>query len=191
MGTPAAFASASPGNAFARPGPAVELAAATRPVARAQPSAMNTAFSSWRVSIRRSPTRLAPSNSGRLCPPGRANSTSTPASASARAARTPPCSTPREYMARGRAGMLVSALPLWPYHRLVVASMRAAFFQGYRTITLGELPIPDPGPDEVRLRIRYCGICGSDVSLYKTGALAGPEVILGHEVSAVVDEDPS
>jgi L-iditol 2-dehydrogenase len=80
---------------------------------------------------------------------------------------------------------------VWPYSRLVVASMRAAFFQGYRTIALGEVPIPDPGPEELRIRIRYCGICGSDVSLYKTGALSGPKVILGHEVSAVVDLDPT
>src|SRR5256885_13467857 len=69
--------------------------------------------------------------------------------------------------------------------------MRAAFFEGLRTITVRDAPIPEPGPGQVRLRVRYCGICGSDLSLYKTGVLAGPEVILGHEVSAVVDRDPS
>ncbi len=51
--------------------------------------------------------------------------------------------------------------------------------------------MPEPGHGEVRLRVRYCGICGSDLSLFKTGVLAGPDVILGHEVSAVVDVDPS
>jgi threonine dehydrogenase-like Zn-dependent dehydrogenase len=70
-------------------------------------------------------------------------------------------------------------------------TMRAAFFQDARSIVAGEAPVPEPGRDHVRLRVRFCGICGSDVSLYKTGALAGPDVILGHEISATVDLDPS
>lgn len=72
-----------------------------------------------------------------------------------------------------------------------MATMRAAFFESARTITVREAPVPDPPPGEVRLRVRYCGICGSDLSLYRTGALAGPDVILGHEISAVVDRDPA
>jgi threonine dehydrogenase-like Zn-dependent dehydrogenase len=68
--------------------------------------------------------------------------------------------------------------------------MRAAFFEGPRTIVVRDAPVPEPGPGEVRLRVRYCGICGSDLSLYKTGALAGPNVVLGHEISAEVDLDP-
>jgi threonine dehydrogenase-like Zn-dependent dehydrogenase len=69
--------------------------------------------------------------------------------------------------------------------------MRAAFFEGYRAITVRDAPVPEPGPGQVRVRVVYCGICGSDLSLYKTGVLAGPDVILGHEISAVVDHDPS
>jgi L-idonate 5-dehydrogenase len=70
-------------------------------------------------------------------------------------------------------------------------TMRAAFFEAAGSIVVRETPIPEPGPDEVRLRVRACGICGSDVSLYKTGALAGPDVVLGHEIAATVDLDPS
>jgi threonine dehydrogenase-like Zn-dependent dehydrogenase len=70
-------------------------------------------------------------------------------------------------------------------------TMRAAFFDRARSMVVRAVPVPVPGPDEVRLRVQYCGICGSDVSLYKTGALAGPHVVLGHEVSATVDLDPS
>lgn len=69
--------------------------------------------------------------------------------------------------------------------------MRAAFFEAARTIVVRETPVPVPGPGDVRLRVRFTGICGSDLSLYKTGALAGPGVVLGHEVSAEVDLDPS
>jgi threonine dehydrogenase-like Zn-dependent dehydrogenase len=68
--------------------------------------------------------------------------------------------------------------------------MRAAFFEAAQTITVRDVPIPEPGPGEVRLKVRYCGICGSDLTVYKTGALAGPGVILGHEISALVDLDP-
>ena len=69
--------------------------------------------------------------------------------------------------------------------------MRAAFFEGYQCITVRDARVPEPASGEVRLKVRYCGMCGSDVSCYKTGALAGPEVILGHELSAVVDLDPA
>jgi threonine dehydrogenase-like Zn-dependent dehydrogenase len=70
-------------------------------------------------------------------------------------------------------------------------TMRAAFFEGVHDIKVRDTPVPEPGPGEVRLRITYCGICGSDLSLYKTGVLSGPDVILGHEISGVVDLDPS
>jgi threonine dehydrogenase-like Zn-dependent dehydrogenase len=70
-------------------------------------------------------------------------------------------------------------------------TMRAAFFEGARSIVVREAPIPGPGPGDVRLRVCACGICGSDLSLYKTGALSGPDVILGHEIAATVDLDPS
>jgi threonine dehydrogenase-like Zn-dependent dehydrogenase len=68
--------------------------------------------------------------------------------------------------------------------------MRVAVFEAFRTITVREAPVPEPKPGEVRLRIRYCGICGSDLSRYKTGALAGPDVVMGHEIVAEVDLDP-
>lgn len=73
---------------------------------------------------------------------------------------------------------------------VIVRLMRAAFFEAAQTITVRETPDPDPGPGDVRLKVRYCGICGSDLTVYKTGALAGPDVVLGHEISAVVDLDP-
>jgi threonine dehydrogenase-like Zn-dependent dehydrogenase len=69
--------------------------------------------------------------------------------------------------------------------------MRAAFFEAYHSLVVRDAPVPEPAPGEVRLKVTYCGICGSDLSLYKTGALAGPDVILGHEMSAVVDADPA
>lgn len=58
-----------------------------------------------------------------------------------------------------------------------------------------DAPEVEPGPDQVRLRIKYVGICGSDLHYYYQGA-NGAFVITepltpGHELSAVVDLDPS
>jgi threonine dehydrogenase-like Zn-dependent dehydrogenase len=106
-----------------------------------------------------------------------------------RAARIPPCCGEAEEVTP------ISRPSIWGRGSgnedgSIVPRMRAAFFEAARTITVREVPIPEPGPGEVRLKVRYCGICGSDLSVYKTGALAGPEVVLGHEIAAVVDLDP-
>jgi threonine dehydrogenase-like Zn-dependent dehydrogenase len=70
-------------------------------------------------------------------------------------------------------------------------TMRAAFFEAAHAMSVRDTEVPQPSGEEVRLRVRYCGICGSDLSLYKTGVWSGPDVILGHEISAAVDLDPS
>ena len=50
-------------------------------------------------------------------------------------------------------------------------------------------PVPEPGPNEVRVRVEACGVCGSDVFLQKGGF--GDKVPLpiipGHEAAGVVD----
>ena len=51
-----------------------------------------------------------------------------------------------------------------------------------------ERPIPEPGPESVRIRVQACGICHSD-SLVKEGAWPGIEYprVPGHEVAGVID----
>jgi D-arabinose 1-dehydrogenase-like Zn-dependent alcohol dehydrogenase len=53
---------------------------------------------------------------------------------------------------------------------------------------LVERDIPDPGPRSVRIKVRSCGICHSDV-LTKEGAFPGIRYprVPGHEVAGVVD----
>lgn len=68
-------------------------------------------------------------------------------------------------------------------------AVRAAVFEG-----MGKMPVREVGDPELRdgdalIRVHYCGICGSDVSLFKTGVLSGPDRVLGHEVLGVVEED--
>lgn len=59
---------------------------------------------------------------------------------------------------------------------------------------LRELPEPEPGPGEVLIRVRACGICGSDVHVYERDAdgymlypgMIGLPVVTGHEFSGEV-----
>jgi propanol-preferring alcohol dehydrogenase len=54
---------------------------------------------------------------------------------------------------------------------------------------LDTVPVPTPGPGEVRVAVRACGICGSDVHLVHGVTPTGPlPLILGHEPSGVVDD---
>ncbi|HKH35585.1 MAG TPA: scyllo-inosose 3-dehydrogenase [Rubrobacter sp.] len=60
---------------------------------------------------------------------------------------------------------------------------------------VADLPEPSPGADEVLIRVRACGVCGSDVHMYEKddegymvypGMLSTP-VVTGHEFSGVVE----
>jgi L-idonate 5-dehydrogenase len=58
-----------------------------------------------------------------------------------------------------------------------------------------ELPVPEPAAGQVRLRMAYAGICGSDIHYYFNGAngefVVREPLSPGHEVSGTVDLDPS
>ncbi len=64
--------------------------------------------------------------------------------------------------------------------------MQAARIEGPRSIAVGRAPVPEPGPGETRVRISACGICGSDLHLYRLGFFA-PGTTPGHEMAGVVD----
>jgi (R,R)-butanediol dehydrogenase / meso-butanediol dehydrogenase / diacetyl reductase len=50
-------------------------------------------------------------------------------------------------------------------------------------------PAPDPGPREVRVRVAWCGLCGTDVHEYRSGPfyISRPPMIIGHEIAGWVD----
>jgi L-idonate 5-dehydrogenase len=73
--------------------------------------------------------------------------------------------------------------------------MRAVRIHAKQDMRSEELPSPVPAADEVRLRVGYVGICGSDLHYLQDGA-AGifairEPLIPGHEVSGVIDLDPT
>ncbi len=50
-----------------------------------------------------------------------------------------------------------------------------------------KVPIPEPGPREVRIRVAYCGVCGSDIPrVFSKGTYHFP-TICGHEMAGVID----
>jgi len=71
--------------------------------------------------------------------------------------------------------------------------MKAQVFVEPMKMDMQEVPIPKPKDDEVLVRVKACGICGSDVAYYfgnaslETPTGKGP-LILGHEFSAEVAE---
>ncbi|SFS90848.1 L-idonate 5-dehydrogenase [Saccharopolyspora flava] len=73
--------------------------------------------------------------------------------------------------------------------------MKALFIHGAEDMRLEEAAVPEPGAGEVLLRVRYVGICGSDLHYYFHGKngenLVREPFAPGHEFSATVEHDPS
>jgi L-iditol 2-dehydrogenase len=65
--------------------------------------------------------------------------------------------------------------------------MKAAVYYGINDFRLEDLPIPKIGEYEALVKVKACGLCGTDVSkaVHKT---VNPPVVLGHEVAGDVVE---
>lgn len=62
--------------------------------------------------------------------------------------------------------------------------MKVARYYGEGDIRIEEMPVPEPGPEEILVRVRASGICGSDVMhWYRAGR--GP-LVLGHEIAGEI-----
>lgn len=73
--------------------------------------------------------------------------------------------------------------------------MKALYIKSKLEMGLEDLPTPEPALDEVRVKIAYFGICGSDLHYYYEGAngafVVKEPLSPGHELSGTVDFDPS
>ena len=65
--------------------------------------------------------------------------------------------------------------------------MQALLLESYNELKLKDVPIPEFGPEDVLIRVKACGICGSDVHGYdgSTGRRI-PPLIMGHEAAGIV-----
>ncbi|UCH86291.1 MAG: alcohol dehydrogenase catalytic domain-containing protein [Dehalococcoidia bacterium] len=63
--------------------------------------------------------------------------------------------------------------------------MKALVYRGQEGLVMEEVDDPQPAPGEVLMKVRYCGICGSDVHLFAMGIFF-LGTTPGHEVSAEV-----
>lgn len=62
------------------------------------------------------------------------------------------------------------------------------YLKGPGNMEIREMPDPNPGPGEVKIEVKFAGICGSDIHIYHDN-IAIPlnlPVITGHEFSGVV-----
>ncbi len=67
--------------------------------------------------------------------------------------------------------------------------MKALLLAEYKHLEITDVPRPVIGPDEILVRVKACGICGSDVHGYDghTGRRI-PPLIMGHEAAGLVEE---
>jgi threonine dehydrogenase-like Zn-dependent dehydrogenase len=65
--------------------------------------------------------------------------------------------------------------------------MRGLRFHGPGRFGIEDMPMPDPGPLEVRVRPVAVGICGTDTHILDGSFASRPPVVLGHEFAGHVD----
>ena len=67
--------------------------------------------------------------------------------------------------------------------------MKSAVFYGRHDLRIEQRQRPAPGPEEVLIQVKACGVCGTDVHIFEGdqgAAEVTPPTILGHEFSGVV-----
>lgn len=62
--------------------------------------------------------------------------------------------------------------------------MKQAIYHGIRQVRVEEVPNLPPGPGQVKVQIKYCGICGSDLHEYLHGPF--PQTVFGHEACGTI-----
>lgn len=66
--------------------------------------------------------------------------------------------------------------------------MKAAVCYGNGLVKYEEVPTPIPQENEVKIRVKACGICGSDIPRALKQSARYYPIILGHEFSGIVEE---
>lgn len=65
--------------------------------------------------------------------------------------------------------------------------MKALVLKEYKQFAIQDVPVPEPGPEEVLVTVKACGICGSDVhGMDGSTGRRRPPIIMGHEAAGVI-----
>lgn len=66
--------------------------------------------------------------------------------------------------------------------------MKALVLEQYKVLKLIDMPVPECGPGDLLVKVKACGICGSDVHGYdgSTGRRL-PPIVMGHEAAGIVE----
>ena len=65
--------------------------------------------------------------------------------------------------------------------------MKAVLYDAPRSYALTDIPTPEAGPGEVRIRVEQVGVCGTDLHIHNGDFNAVFPLIPGHELVGVVD----
>jgi len=60
------------------------------------------------------------------------------------------------------------------------------YASGHGNVGIRERPTREPGDDEILIKVKYCGICGTDLHIYADEFPNSPPVIMGHEYCGTV-----
>ena len=59
-------------------------------------------------------------------------------------------------------------------------------------LTVGQRPTPACGPNDVLIRVRHAGVCGTDLHIWEWDSWAGarlkPPLVIGHEFAGEIAE---
>lgn len=69
--------------------------------------------------------------------------------------------------------------------------MKSAIFYGVKDLQVKETQIREPRHNEVTIRVKSCGVCGTDLHIFsgaEGAATCTPPTILGHEFSGIISE---
>jgi len=65
--------------------------------------------------------------------------------------------------------------------------VKALLLTEYKHLELSDIPVPEPGPDDLLIQVQACGICGSDVHGWDgSSGRRIPPLVMGHEAAGIV-----
>jgi Threonine dehydrogenase and related Zn-dependent dehydrogenases len=67
-----------------------------------------------------------------------------------------------------------------------VSTMKACVIEAPGTAAVTEVPIPEPGPGEVLVRVERAGVCGTDIHIFKGEYVSPYPIIPGHEFAGTI-----